>query len=200
MAWDFVSSPLPRLWRGQIFLHGHCLWYSIHHSYIWLLQSKQEGGWAGSHYLYKHLPWQSTLWHATEPDARAAAVCMFKVMPPPQALCLLSVSTGARTDRDGLHLDGLQGSLCASPWCKCSSMATENAGRIIWSSCSCSPGAIKAQQWPDFSSVIRSNGTASKIPRNFPFVAAVGSKLLYRAERIRDPAVEYFPNSTRHKW
>lgn len=51
----------------------------------------------------------------------------------------------------------------------------------------CTPGAIKAQQWPDFSSVTRSNGTA-----NFPFITAVATEHLYEAERISDRASSIF--------
>lgn len=129
--------------------------------------------------LYNRPPWQSTLRHPTAPGgARSPEV---------------SRDRGRR----GWPAPGR-----ASPRCERSSAAAGSGGWIIRSSCwhsGCTPGAIKAQQWPGFSSVTRSNGTASRIPRNFPFIAAVATERLYEAEGISDPAVKYFPNSLRRQ-
>lgn len=134
----------------------------------------------------------------TAPAARAAAARLPGDTAAPG-------STGTGTDQDGHRWDGHRwGSPHASRQCERSSTAAGSGGRKIRSSCwrsSCTLGAIKAQQWPDFSSVTRSNGTASRIPRNFPFIAAVATEHLYKAEGVSDPAVKYFPNSLcRHKW
>lgn len=136
--------------------------------------------------------------------AQGLRQCVFEVTPQPRALRLLPGSTGTGKNQDSHHWAGPQGSPCASPRYKRSSMAAGSGRRIIRSSCwhsSCTLGAIKAQQWPHFSSVTRSNGTASRIPRNFPFIAAVATEHLYEAQGIGDPVVKYFPDSLwRHKW